>query len=160
MIAIADGDYTLTIAPRLCGLISASSGDPFNRNREGDTGDDFLCCFSKANSDQLITISSEITELQGRLSNNATALANGFLRQGRQLPGNFNLSYQDEGKRTITYSASGYMAVASGAIYGSLTLIQVTAASAAEPSLNLDSDPSWAVIAFSGECIGIAAKIA
>ena len=119
-----------------------------------------MCSFSKANSDQLITVSSEITELQGSLSCDTAALANGFIRQARQLPGNFNLSYQDEGKRTITYSASGYMAVTSGAKYGSLTLIQVTAASAKEPSLNFDSDPSWVVITFSGECIGIVAKTA
>ena len=115
-----------------------------------------------------ISTSSEITELHGTLSYDTTALANVSLEQGRQLPENWSLSYQDDGNGTITYSATGNTAitgadlelfrfngtVTSEAEYGRSTLIQATAASANDPSLSFDSDPSLVVIGYAGDTTG------
>ena len=116
----------------------------------------------------LISTATAIKEVHGSIRYDANALTQISLKEGRQLPGSWSLTYQDDGNGTITYSASGNTAltgtnkelfrlagtVANDADYGTSTLIHATAASTDDPSLVFDADPSLLVMAYSGDATG------
>ena len=116
----------------------------------------------------LISTNTKINEIHGEIiydHNNYNLVK---LINGRQLPEDWELSYEEKKKGKITYKVFGskeitgtdielfrFSGLVSGdAEYGSSTLIRASAASDNAPNLPFDSDPSLVVLAYSGDTTG------
>ena len=196
---LAAGDYSLFIDARTDGLISASSGELLDGNRDGITGDAFSYSFSATTPSHLISIAdttrgagqslglngiaqsnsinglpvlisttAAIRSLSGTVSYDSSALKDGSLIGGRDLPGDWSLDVQTDALGSLTYTASWSTAitgtdkelfrfnavVVKGVIYASSTLIQATVEAPEDPSLTFASDPSLVVLAYAGDTTG------